>query len=346
MDRRRGIICHFKVNDENRSLSVTYTNDGTAVNRWLKQNVLGVRWLGLDIEWKPNFVKGQLPRPAAVLQLSTASACLVFHIIHTNIQPVRRLNYILANEEIVKVGCGIREDVMKLENCNYSCNCIVDIVDFAYEKTFIENRQHGLNSLCKCLLRKDFKRDQKSKEIQLSNWENFPLSRAQIEYAARDAWFSLRLFYYVKLRCYDEESLFAKSIGRLEEGWPIGRVNVTPPEESIERVNEIVPIAKEPMKKVNEALPKTSLGFSPGKLTEMELEATWCNEPNIFFEPLVWVFTCLIPMLLNFLILPLKFMLTMVWLFTKIVFIITAIMIILIGTCSYNAIILQTAHAQ
>lgn len=257
MDRRRRITYTFRPN----TLDVTYTNCPTVVNNWLNQNVLDVRTskkvlaLGLDVEWKPNFVKGQKARPVAVLQLSTEFTCLVFHIInmYTNILPGRLVDT-LADQEIMKVGCGIREDVLKMnQDYDLECNGIVDIVEFAYSKGFIEHRKYGLKSLCKRFLEMDM---EKPRKIQLSNWENFPLCTDQIEYAAQDAWISIRLFLYLKSKWYDVESLRQKPTAM-----PIGCMDMV----------------------LNDALP--SLDRSSRIFGESELKT---------FETSILVFTCFI----------------------------------------------------
>ncbi len=39
--------------------------------------------LGFDVEWKPNFIKGQEPNKVAIIQLATANGhCAVLQVIH------------------------------------------------------------------------------------------------------------------------------------------------------------------------------------------------------------------------------------------------------------------------
>lgn len=58
--------------------------------------------MGLDIEWKPTFRRGERPRKAAVIQICVSrSHCFVMHIIHSGIPPL--LRSLLEDNSFVKV---------------------------------------------------------------------------------------------------------------------------------------------------------------------------------------------------------------------------------------------------
>lgn len=58
--------------------------------------------MGLDIEWKPTFQRGERPRKAAVIQICVSkSHCFVMHIIHCGIPPL--LQSLLEDNSFVKV---------------------------------------------------------------------------------------------------------------------------------------------------------------------------------------------------------------------------------------------------
>ena len=68
--------------------------------------------LGFDTETRPSFRKGEVHPPATV-QLSTATAVLVVHLLHLDaIPPV--LVDILASSATLKVGVGVDDDVIEL----------------------------------------------------------------------------------------------------------------------------------------------------------------------------------------------------------------------------------------
>lgn len=182
--------------EQARGVYVTYTDDPIEGEAWLTNNVLDIdtRALGFDIEWKPQFIKKKLggkENKTAVLQLSTETTTLVLHIIHLKILP-RNLANILAREDIIKVGCGIRNDVLKLFKDTYlQCKGVVDLVDLASRSGYTKQHGQGLKTLALNVLGIEMN---KPKRVQLSNWETLPLSRGQIHYAALDAWVGIKLY--------------------------------------------------------------------------------------------------------------------------------------------------------
>ena len=182
--------------EQAREVYVTYTNDPIEAEAWLRNNVLDIdtRALGFDIEWKPQFIKKKLggkENKTAVLQLSTETTTLVLHVIHLKILP-RHLVNILAREDIIKVGCGIRNDVLKLlKDTNLQCKGVVDLVELASRSGYTKQHGQGLKKLALNVLGIEMN---KPKKVQLSNWETLPLSRGQIRYAALDAWVGIKLY--------------------------------------------------------------------------------------------------------------------------------------------------------
>jgi hypothetical protein len=181
--------------EQARGVHVTYTNEPVEAEAWLRNNVMDVetRALGFDIEWKPQFVKKKLggkENKTAVIQLSTETAVLVLHIIHVKTLP-RYLVDILADQNILKVGCGIRTDVVKLlRDTGLQCKGVVDLVDLAARSGYSKEHGQGLKKLANSVLGIEMN---KPKKVQLSNWETLPLTRGQIRYAALDAWIGIKL---------------------------------------------------------------------------------------------------------------------------------------------------------
>lgn len=109
-----------------------------------------------------------------------------------------RLQQLLSNPAVVKLGIGIHQDLEKLED-DYSVRP-QGFVDLAVLAWAYGMGDMGLKSMCAAFGHPL----QKSKNISMSNWENVSLSGSQIMYAAQDAWASvwlcLRLFHrYVAL---------------------------------------------------------------------------------------------------------------------------------------------------
>ena len=186
--------------EQARGIHVTYTNDPIEAEAWLRNNVIDLYTtaLGLDIEWKPQFIKKKLggkENKTAVLQLSTVTATLVLHIIHLRTLP-RYLAEVLADQNVLKVGCGIRPDVIKLlKDTGLQCKGVVDLVALASKSGYTKQHGQGLKKLALNVLGIELN---KPKRIQLSNWEVIPLKHNQIEYAALDAWVGIKLFLHMK----------------------------------------------------------------------------------------------------------------------------------------------------
>ncbi|XP_028393467.1 Werner Syndrome-like exonuclease [Dendronephthya gigantea] len=185
--------------EQARGVQVTYTNDPIETDAWLRNNIMDTdcRAIGFDMEWRPQFVKKKLggkENKTAVLQLSTETDSLVCHLKHVKPLP-RYLPEVLANENIRKVGCGIRPDVIKLlKDTGLQCKGAVDLAELAKISGYTKEHGQGLKTLANNLLGLELN---KPKSVKLSNWEKLPLKQGQIRYAALDAWVGIKLYLHM-----------------------------------------------------------------------------------------------------------------------------------------------------
>lgn len=144
----------------------------------------GYRAIGFDTETRPSFRKGE-QHDVALLQLSTENDCYLFRM--NKIGLSSSLVGILENKSILKVGLSVLDDIRALRKR----------VKFNAE-SFIE-----LQRLCPAYGIKDASlqkiyaiiyQEKISKSQRLTNWEAQDLTVSQQEYAALDAWASLRIF--------------------------------------------------------------------------------------------------------------------------------------------------------
>lgn len=148
------------------------------------------RVLGFDVESRPSFSRGP-NNPAALLQLATADQAFLFRL-----RPLKKLGPladILGDPGIIKVGVAIRDDVKKL--CDIEEFKPAGFEDLANLAGNLKIEQTGLRNLAAI-----FFGFRISKSAQLSNWEKNPLSPAQVNYAATDAWISRELYLIMKAR--------------------------------------------------------------------------------------------------------------------------------------------------
>ena len=188
---------HLTHPSEASGVEVVYTNDVLEAENWLREHITAcsARVVGFDIEWKPQFVSirdGGTENQTAVLQLGVETSCLVLHIYHMSALP-RLLTSILGDENILKVGVGIEEDASKLtRHRGLVCEGMIDIQKMV--QTSKCKQRLGLKRLTEHFLGIEL---EKSKSITRSNWENFPLTLRQIEYAALDAWAGLKIYHAI-----------------------------------------------------------------------------------------------------------------------------------------------------
>lgn len=163
----------------------------------IKKKELGQRQvtIGFDIEWKPSFQRGILPGKAAVMQLCCDHrCCYVMHIIHSGIP--QSLQVLLEDSTIIKVGVAIGGDAVKVFNdYNVSVKAVEDLSNLANQKLNRDCQHWSLAALTETLVCKELP---KPKKIRLGNWELYPLSKEQLQYAATDAFASWHLYQVLK----------------------------------------------------------------------------------------------------------------------------------------------------
>ncbi|KFK36276.1 hypothetical protein AALP_AA4G101500 [Arabis alpina] len=159
-----------------------------------KRNDSGKAIVGFDIEWRPSFRKGAVPGKVALVQICVDNNyCDVMHIFHSGIP--QSLQHLIEDSTLVKVGCGIDGDSVKIfHDHGVSIKDVEDLSDLA-KKKIGGVKKWGLASLTETLVCKELL---KPNRIRLGNWEVRPLSREQLQYAATDAYVSWHLYQVLK----------------------------------------------------------------------------------------------------------------------------------------------------
>jgi ribonuclease D len=140
--------------------------------------------IGFDTETKPTFVKGQFYH-ISLIQLAIPGKVFLFRINHTGFtQPLIDL---FANKNILKVGVGLRDDIIGLQKIDH-----FEPAGFEEIHNYVIDlgvRNTGLRKLAAILMKVRI-----SKGQQTSNWENAILTKNQQSYAATDAWVCLEMY--------------------------------------------------------------------------------------------------------------------------------------------------------
>lgn len=140
--------------------------------------------LGFDTETKPVFKKG-VKLKISMLQLSTKDKAYLFRI--NKIGLPKQLTNILQDKTILKVGVAVHEDIRGLKKIsNFTPEQFIDLQTIA--------KTNQINALSLRKLAAIILGVKVSKKQQLSNWDNAELDKAQITYAATDAWICYEIY--------------------------------------------------------------------------------------------------------------------------------------------------------
>ncbi len=140
--------------------------------------------LGFDTETKPAFKRGQR-NGIALLQLSTLDEAFIFRI--NKIGLPKSVADILANENIIKAGAAVKDDIVGLQRLQkFKAGGFIELQKLS-EKYGIDD--NALKKMAGIVM--GFRI---SKSEQLSNWEQDRLTQRQLKYAATDAWVGLLIY--------------------------------------------------------------------------------------------------------------------------------------------------------
>ena len=133
--------------------------------------------LGFDTETRPSFTKGEFYTPA-ILQLANGTTAYVFRLKFFTIPD--ELIKILENPEILKVGIGIKDDLVGLGK-------IMKFKPAGFLELSEEVKKRGIPNPSLRTLTGIFLGKKLFKKAKTTNWERTDLTPAQIKYAATDA---------------------------------------------------------------------------------------------------------------------------------------------------------------
>lgn len=154
--------------------------------RYLKRQKI----IGFDTESRPSFSPDQPHYGVSLLQLSGAEKAFLFRIKLMGGIP-KPLRAVLSNQNIIKVGAAVNDDVRGLEkHHDFPPRGFMDLQKIVWEYGI---KDKAVKKMAAIILGIKI-----SKTQQLSNWEAETLSDAQQAYAATDAWVCREM--YLKLQ--------------------------------------------------------------------------------------------------------------------------------------------------
>ena len=165
--------------------------------------------LGFDVESRPVFESRTKPRPA-LIQVASETGCLLASVGRLPRLP-RELQLLLADQHVLKVGTGVGQDLDFLKQ-HFEVDCR-GYVDTGLLAQIYGHARPGLKNMALHF----GLQVSKSKKVQMSNWENVPLSQAQVQYAAEDAALGLSILKELH-RAYSCPSLSVREWAQNFEG--------------------------------------------------------------------------------------------------------------------------------
>jgi len=157
--------------------------------------------VGLDTEWPINYKPHVGEQKTAVIQLCpSVDRCYIFHVSQIGSIP-GPLKSLLEDASITKVGLNIAGDLWKLHRVfdNISSDVLRNHIDLCSMANSVLNTRErwSLDNLCQHLFSKTLTKDN---AVRSSQWDSYPLSNAQLKYAALDAYVSLLAYLELKQR--------------------------------------------------------------------------------------------------------------------------------------------------
>ncbi|KAJ0231578.1 3'-5' exonuclease domain-containing protein [Hirschfeldia incana] len=157
----------------------------------------GCKVVGLDCEWKPNYMKGSKPNKVSIMQIGSDSKIFILDLIKLYDDASEILDtclgQILQSYSTLKLGYNFQCDIKQLAvsygdlKCFKSYDMLLDIQNVFKEPC------GGLSGLTKKILGVGLNKTRRN-----SDWEQRPLTQNQLEYAALDAAVLIHIFRHVR----------------------------------------------------------------------------------------------------------------------------------------------------
>ncbi|CAE5960405.1 unnamed protein product [Arabidopsis arenosa] len=157
----------------------------------------GCRVVGIDCEWKPNYIKGSKQNKVSIMQIGSDTKIFILDLIklYNDASEIldNCLSQILQSKSTLKLGYNFQCDVKQLAlsygdlKCFERYDMLLDIQN-VFKEPF-----GGLAGLTKKILGVSLNKTRRN-----SDWEQRPLTQNQLEYAALDAAVLIHIFRHVR----------------------------------------------------------------------------------------------------------------------------------------------------
>lgn len=158
-------------------------------------HIEGCKVVGLDCEWKPNYVKGSKPNKVSIMQIASDKTVFIFDLIKLfeDIPDIldNCLSRILQSPRILKLGYNFQCDIKQLAHSYGELRCFNNYEKLLDIQNVFKDARGGLSGLAEKILGTGLNKTRRN-----SNWELRPLGHNQLEYAALDAAVLVHIFHH------------------------------------------------------------------------------------------------------------------------------------------------------
>ncbi|GAV66365.1 DNA_pol_A_exo1 domain-containing protein [Cephalotus follicularis] len=159
-------------------------------------HIEGCKVVGIDCEWKPNYLKGSKPNKVSIMQIATDMMVFIFDLIKLFEEIPDILDNcftrIFQSPRILKLGYNFQCDIKQLAHSYGELECFKHYEMLLDIQNVFKEPRGGLSGLVKKILGAGLNKTRRN-----SNWEQRPLSWNQLEYAALDAAVLIHIFRHV-----------------------------------------------------------------------------------------------------------------------------------------------------
>ncbi|KAJ1385608.1 Ribonuclease H-like superfamily [Sesbania bispinosa] len=156
-------------------------------------HIEGVKVVGVDCEWKPNYVKGSKPNKVSIMQIASEKMVFILDLIklHREVPDILDdcLARILLSPRILKLGYNFQCDIKQLAHSYEELKCFKNYEMLLDIQNIFKEPRGGLAGLAEKILGAGLNKTRRN-----SNWEQRPLTPNQLEYAALDAVVLVHIF--------------------------------------------------------------------------------------------------------------------------------------------------------
>ncbi|CAO2836618.1 unnamed protein product [Amaranthus hypochondriacus] len=156
----------------------------------------GCKVVGVDCEWKPNYVKGSKANKVSIMQIASEKIAFIVDLIKLYDDAPEIMNSclsrILHSPRVLKLGYNFQCDMHQLAQSYQNLDCFKRFEMLLDIQKVFKEPCGGLSGLVKKILGTGLNKTRRN-----SNWEQRPLTQQQLEYAALDAVVLVHLFHHI-----------------------------------------------------------------------------------------------------------------------------------------------------